>query len=257
MLNRLKEVILLFLSVIIQNIYGQPDEIKILSLEDALQLSALNFPQSTPEFYKKEIKCTYYNWIYNINKLRILTEKKELYNNLIKTTDLKFKAGDINIAEKALIESEYLKIELNCVTARNDLLISESALKRILSIEHDILPGNDSMVRYKLSSGIADTSHDDTLNINDFKSYVLHKEFINLKIKLKMYDEQLIFYKKVLAYTQETVAAIKSRFENEDIEYTDYVKVINGALDVDLSYLTTLNFYNQTALEIESYFNKF
>lgn len=255
MLNRLQKLILLFLSVSIQNIYGQSDEIKIISMEDALQLSALNFTETTPEFYEKEIKCAYYNWIYNINKIRILTKKKEQYNNLIRITDLKYKAGDINIAEKSLRESEYMKIELNCVAARNDLLTSENDLKRILSVKYDILPANDSLVRYILPAGITDKSIGDTLIINDFRSYILYKEFDNLKIQLKMYDEQLIFYKKVLAYTQQTVTAVKLRFENEDIEYTDYVKLINEALDFDLDYLTTLNLYNQTALEIESYFN--
>ncbi len=255
MLNTFQKVTLLILLISIQNIHGQTDDLKVLSIEEALKVSAGNFPDKTPGILEKEIKSAYYSWIYYINRLRILTEKKELYGNLVKIAELKYKAGEINIAEKALSESEYLKTEVHCVTARNELLISENNLKRALSIKNDILPENDSLARYNLPADIHSRPLDDTLNINDHRSYILHKEFENLKFQLKMYDEQLIFYRKVLTNTEKTIAAVKSRYDNEDIEYSDYLNIVNNALDFNLDYLKALNLYNQTALKIEAYFN--
>ena len=255
MLNTLQKIIIFSLAISINSVYGQSDEIKRLSIKDALDLSAENIPGSTSKFHENEIKCAYYNWIYYINRLKILTEKKALYNDLIKISGLKFKAGEINLAEKALAELKYLKIELQSVETQYNLLISENDLKRILLIPDDLLPVNDSLIRYDLPSDINSYSVPDTLNIYDSGNYMLHKNYDNLKIKLIKYDEQITFYKKVLKFNQQTISAIKLRYKGEDIEYSDYINIINEVLNLKLEYLMTLNLYNQTALKIESYFN--
>jgi outer membrane protein TolC len=255
MLNRTLKVIILLLIISIENTYCQSDKIIILSIKEALELSAINFTGTNTKFYEKELKSAYYNWIYYINQLKILEEKKTLFNDLIKIYKLKHKSGEISLVEKSVTESEYLKIEIQYKTAEYGLLISENDLKRILLIKDDLLPENDSLTRYELPPETIGKSVYDTLKICDNENYILYREFYNLKIRLALYDEQLLFYKEVLKNSQHTVSAIKLRYRNEDIEYSDYVDILNDALDFKLAYLNTLNLYNQTALKIESYFN--
>ena len=236
-----------------QNIYSQTDGITILNIEEALKIPGENMQDKIPGFREKEIKGSYFSWIYCISRLRILTEKKELYGNLAKIAGLKYEEGEINIALRALSESEYLKTEVHCVAARNELLMAENDLKRALSIKNDIMPENDSLVRYELQADIADISAGDSITGDSRESYTMLKNFENLKLQLKMYDEQIIFYLKVLTNADQTKAAAKARYENEDIEYTDYLNIVDDALDFKLEYLKAMNNYNQTAIKIEAY----
>lgn len=255
MLNRIQKLIILLLIVSITSTYSQSNKITILSIKDALELTAINFPGTNSKFYEKELKSAYYRWIYYINQLKILTEKKNLFNNLIKIYELKLKSGEISLAEKTLAESEYLKTEIQYKTAENSILISENDLKRILLTRNDLLPENDSLIRYDLPAVTISKLLYDTLDLKDNENILYNRESDSLKFRLKLYKEQLLFYKEVLKNSQLVVSAIKLRYRNEDIEYSDYVNILNEALDFKLGYLNILNLYNQTALKIESHFN--
>ncbi len=45
----------------------------------------------------------------------------------------------------------------------------------------------------------------------------------------------------------------RAKFENEDIDYTEYTQKADEAFQIQLDYLETLNNYNQTAIQLEFY----
>ena len=256
MLNTIYKIIYCSSIILICSGSVRTQEIIVLGLSDALELAHKNMPDSTTDNYDYNIKSAYNNWIYNHNRFNIFNEKKALFKDFMIISDLHFKSGEINLIDKALAETVYLKVELQYSGAENDLLISENNLKKLLYIHNNILPENDSLGKYYLPASIMGESLKDSI-IGNYADFAVRIDYINLMLLLRRYDKQLIYYEKILALAQQLIAATRLRYENEDIEFFHYISIISNAIDLKLEYLKTLNLYNQTALKIEMYNNQF
>jgi hypothetical protein len=255
MLNTILKVFYFSLILIFLGGPAEGEETKIIGLADALALAGKNLNDTISDVYAVSIKSEYYTWIYNHNRLKVLDEKKALYSDLMAIAELHYKSGDTDIAGRAGAEIEYLKAELQYSDAGNDIFISENNLKKLLFTGSDIQPESDSLGKYYLPPGMMEMPESDSLT-NDYPDFLLQREYANLRLLLKKYDDQLVYYGKVYSLSQCLIDAARSRYENEDIEYFDYTGLVNGAIDLKLKYLEALNLYNQAALKIELYINK-
>jgi hypothetical protein len=254
MLNKISEIILFSSIVLICNSSVGAQEIILSGLKEALDLAHKNLPDSISDRYDYNVKSAYYNWIYNHNRIKVLNERKFLYKDYIKISELHFKSGEINLINKTLAESEYLKFESQYSDAQYDLFISENKLKRFLYTDDNILPENDSLRKYYLPENIIGESLKDSI-IRNYSDFAVRNDYFNLVFLLKKYNKQLMYHEKLLSLAQQLIAATRLRYDNEDIEYFQYIKIINDAIDLKLEYLKTLNLYNQTLLKIEMYNN--
>ena len=254
MLNTIYKTICFFSIVLISTVSVRAQEIMLLELPDALDLAHKNLPDSISDRYDYNIKSAYFKWIYNHNRFKIFNEKKALYKDFMIISDLHFKSGEINLISKALAETEYLKFESQYSDAQHELVISKNNLKKLLFIVNDILLENDSLGKYYLPDDIMEESFKDT-SIQSYADFAGRFNYLNLMLLLKKYDKQLIYHEKLLSLAQQLIVTTRLRYDNEDIEYFQYIKIINNAIDFKLEYLKTLNLYNQTALKIEKYNN--
>lgn len=252
MLNIKLKIAYFALTVLISGAYGQDKEIKILSLNNALELAHKNLPDSVSEAHDNNIKSAYFYWIYNHNRFKVLKEKKLLYKDFMVISGLHFKSGEINLIKKSLAEIEYFKIESQYSDAKNDLLISENNLKRLLYTVDSILPENDSLEKYPFDIKKTSKSAQDTSFIT-YEDFTAQNDYHNLRLLLEKYIKQLEYYEEILSLSLKLIMATRLRYSNEDIEYFHYINIISRALDFKLEYLNTLNLYNQTALRIEKY----
>ena len=228
----------------------------IMGLADALDIANKNFHDTLSDVYESNIKSEYYTWIYNHNRLKVLNEKQALISDYIAIAELHYKSGETDITGKALAETGYFKFESQYTDAGNDVLISENNLRKLLFINSDIKPADDSLGKYYLPADKIEILDNDSI-VDDYSDFLLQKDYINLKLLLKKYDDQLTYYGKILALAQRLADAARLRHKNEDIEYFDYIELISGTIDLRLEYLKALNSYNQAALKIEFYINTF
>jgi hypothetical protein len=254
MLNKISKIILFSSIVLICTLAVRAQEIVLSGLKEALDIAHKNLPDSISDRYDYNIKSAYYNWIYNHNRFEIFNEKKVLYEDFIVISEMHFKSGEINLISKALAETEYLKFESQYSNAQYDLLISENKLKRFLYIGDDILPENDSLRKYYLPENIIGESLEDS-TIQNYSDFAVRNDYFNLVFMLKKYNNKLMYHEKLLSLAQQLIATTRLRYDNEDIEYFQYIKIMNNAIDLKLEYLKTLNLYNQTLLKIEMYKN--
>ena len=252
MLNTIYKIIYLISIAVISIASVRSQEIVLSGLADALNIAHINLPDSTSDRYDYNIKSAYFKWIYDHNSFKILNEKEVLYKNFMTISDLHFKSGEINLISKAMAETEYLKFESQYSNAQHDLMISKNNLKKLLFISYDILPENDSLGKYYLADDIEEEFVQDS-SIQNYADFSVRNNYLNLVLLLKKYDKQLIYHMKLLSLAKQLIAATRLRYDNEDIEYFQYIKIISNAIDFKLEYLKTLNLYNQTALKIEMY----
>ncbi len=255
MLNTILKVFHFSLTLIFLGGPAEGEDAKIIGLADAMALAGKNLHDTISDDYAVSIKSEYYTWIYNHNRLKVLDEKKALYSDLMAISELRYKSGETDITGRAGAEIEYLKAELQYSDARNDIFVSENNLRKLLFTSSDIQPESDSLGKYNLPQGRMEMAESDSLT-NNYSGFLMQREYANLKLLLKKYDDQLVYYGKIYSLSQCLIDAARLRYENEDIEYFDYTGLVNGAIDLKLKYLETLNLYNQAALKIELYINK-
>jgi hypothetical protein len=254
MLNTVLNTVYFFSIILICNASLRNNGVIILSLADALDLAHENLPDSVSDRYEYSIKSAYYSWLYNYNKIKFLNEKKDLLKDYMTVSELHFKSGEINLTTKALADAKYLKFESQYSEAEYNLLISGNNLKKLLYINSDIIPENDSLDKYYVQENVREESVQDSI-IENYIDFSAQYDYLNLVLLLKKYDRQLIYYKKIFSLAQQLIAKTGLRYDNEDIEYFHYINIISNAIDLKLEYLRTLDLYNQTALKIEMYNN--
>ena len=240
--------------VLISTEVVETQEIVLKGPGDALDLAHKNLPDSTSDRYDYNIKSAYFKWIYDHNRFKILNEKKILYKDFMVISNLHFKSGEIDLINKALTESEYLKFESQYTDAQYDLLISENILKKLLFISDDILPDSDSLGKYYLPDDIMRESLQDSI-IQNYSDFAIRNDYLNLILLMKKFDKQLVNHEKLLSLARQLIISTRLKYDNEDIEYFQYLEIIKNAIDLKLEYLKIMNLYNQTALKIEMYNN--
>ena len=64
------------------------------------------------------------------------------------------------------------------------------------------------------------------------------------------------YYNKALKQADLLIEYAQKSFENGAIGYIEYFRNLNRALDIKSEYLSTLNNYNQSVIELEYFFGK-
>ena len=84
----------------------------------------------------------------------------------------------------------------------------------------------------------------------------ISQEIKNLILKLdKTFIKIRYFQNNAMPAADMIIKTSVSKYRNEEIEFSEYIKKINGALNTRLEYIKTINEYNQIALDLELYSN--
>ncbi len=88
----------------------------------------------------------------------------------------------------------------------------------------------------------------------EYKEYNIRVSIENLHFELNKHFKQLVYYNEhALAQAELIMHTAQTQYENENIEYHEYIQSMASAFKIKLSYLETLNHYNQTAVQLEFY----
>jgi cobalt-zinc-cadmium resistance protein CzcA len=84
------------------------------------------------------VKYTYYQFVYFINKKVLLLSQDTLYSNLVKASAARYRTGETNLLEKATSETQSLEIKNKIQQNESDILIAKQQLKVLLNTRDDI-----------------------------------------------------------------------------------------------------------------------
>lgn len=111
------------------------------------------------------------------------------------------------------------------------------------------LPQNAEIQKAKLQTQIQQ---------NDL-AYQLQKQnktIKNLAHRLNTFHEEILYYhSKALKQADLLLETATKKYNNEDIEYFEYMQSLKNAYDIKINYLQTVKEYNQTASKLEFYIN--
>ncbi len=274
------------------------------------------------------VKSIYYQWIYQHSKLLLARDKKDLYKDYLKISNLHYKTGNFDIIEKTQAETRFYKVEMEHQIALDELRVIENKLKGIASIEGDIYPENqqiaiyqmiappdsgkrfsasiitdyyqhkakasDLAVKYEKAKYFPSVSagyfHQEINNVKGFNGWqagivvplwifpvkskvqqakiqqqidqayyqyqqktseqTINKQVLELE---KLYRRVAYYNKSGLQQSDVLIKTLKLKYEKEEIEYFEYIRGMEEALDIQLEYIEALNNYNQKAIDLEFY----
>jgi heavy metal efflux system protein len=91
-------------------------------------------------------------------------------------------------------------------------------------------------------------------SIDSTEQFIHERKQENLEYELNSYFKKLQYFNRVgLSKADQLLEINRAKFDNEDIDYTEYIQKADEAFRIRLDYLETLNQYNQTAIQLEFY----
>jgi len=244
--------LILILLIPFIHITGQPSpEIKI-SLDDALSLALLNNAVQTDDLKRAlvgDVEKTYFQLVYEKNKASIIQQEAILMQNMASVAELRYEAGDIDLLEKNSMISQFADVNTALARMEDDLSISRNNLKILLLVQNEIMPADSVLAMYALKKNDRSAPGLDSVQL-----FIHERKRENLEYELNNYFKKLQYYNQVgLGHADQLLEINRVKFENEDIDYTEYTQKTDEAFRIRLDYLETLNNYNQTAIQLEFY----
>jgi len=85
----------------------------------------------------------------------------------------------------------------------------------------------------------------------------LNTEYVRAVQEFRQYQEQINYFNTEGLNLASTLAKAASRsYQSGDIGYVEFIQVMNQSLDIRLNYLTALNNYNKSIININYLLNK-
>jgi outer membrane protein TolC len=245
--------LILFLLIPFPPIEGQPSPEKKITLGDAISLALLNNSGLNNDDAKKalvvNVEKTYFQFVYEKNKTSIIQQEASLMQNLATVADLRYKAGDIDLLEKNSMISRFTDVNTSLSRMEDDLSISSNNLKILLLVQDELIPDDSVLVMYALKKNERSVS-----GLDSTAQFIHETKKENLEYKLNNYFKKLQYFNQVgLGQAEQLLEINRAKYENEDIDYTEYTQKADEAFQIQLGYLETLNNYNQTAIQLEFY----
>jgi cobalt-zinc-cadmium resistance protein CzcA len=116
-----------------------------------------------------QVKSAYYFWIYLHNRLEILNEKKDLYSDLIRISELHYKVGATNLLEKTMAAARQAEVEIEYNMLQDDLIIAQNKLKQLIITEEEIVPSNPGLELYMVEKPSPDADYKGKLLLASFE----------------------------------------------------------------------------------------
>jgi outer membrane protein TolC len=232
---------------------GQSSPEKKITLNDAISLALLNNTGLDNEAVKKilvgNVEKTYFQLVYEKNKTSILQEEARLMQNMAEVADLRFEAGDIDLLEKNRMISSLAVVNTSLSGMEDDLSISRNNLKILLLVKDELMPADSVLVMYALRKNERPRS-----GLDSTGQFIHERKRENLEYELNRYFKKLQYFSQVgLDQADRLFSIYTIKYEQEEIDYTEYIEKADEAFKIRLDYVETLNNYNQTAIQLEFY----
>lgn len=99
---------------------------------------------------EKEVKRTYFEWVYLYNKKHILQERLDVYKELERISEVRQKMGASDELAGLSAQRMFHQAKRDLKKLRNQISIVENELKLQLNTRHHVLPATDTLRLYEI-----------------------------------------------------------------------------------------------------------
>lgn len=96
------------------------------------------------------VKTTYYQLVYFINKRTLFSEQDTLYNNLVRASTVRYRTGESTLLEKTTSEAQSLELKNRMQQNDIDILIAQQQLQVLLNTKENITAADTSITKREI-----------------------------------------------------------------------------------------------------------
>ncbi|MBS0424081.1 MAG: CusA/CzcA family heavy metal efflux RND transporter [Proteobacteria bacterium] len=147
----------------------------------------------------REVKLAYYNYIYGIEKIRLLNYQDSIYRNFSEKAAVRLKAGETSRLEKLTADNKYQEVLLMRKEALADLQIYELTLQQLLNTTEPVVITDSSLSVLEFRTD-QDTS---TLNRHPLMNY--YQQQVQVKSSTVQLEKAKMLPEFTLGYSHQLV----------------------------------------------------
>jgi len=230
-----------------------------VSLDEAIHTALTGNPDLKSDSIRKhiisEIKSNWNNWIFCINKTHALQDYLQSLSDLGRIAGLRYESGDIDLYESVSIQNKMAGIVTTLAISENDIRKYKNTVRQLIYSNSDIHPRDTSFKMYEIDkfSAYKDLSIYDS-SFNEYRKFVHDLDVENRQIALDNLFFRIQYYRSFgLDYAETIITTAKAKLRAEEIDYLEYADYISEAYQIRIDYLTVLNEYNESAIQLEYY----
>ncbi len=95
----------------------------------------------------KEVTEAYYNFVYGLQKVKLLQQQDSIYSNFLNRAKLRFNTGETNLLEKMQVESRYNENQLQLKQANTSVSSYQLALQKWVNTTEKIIPKENELAK--------------------------------------------------------------------------------------------------------------
>ena len=96
------------------------------------------------------VKTTYYQLVYFINKRAFFAVQDTLYNNLVRASNVRYRTGESTLLEKTTSEAQSLELKNRMQQNEIDILIAQQQLQVLLNTKENITAADTSITKREI-----------------------------------------------------------------------------------------------------------
>jgi cobalt-zinc-cadmium resistance protein CzcA len=105
----------------------------------------------------REVKQVYYEWVYRMQRLKLLKEQKDLFESYAEVANAQYKYGESTLLDKSMGTTAFASARNQLNRELNTLIVVENRLKTLMQQEGNYLPALDTLTIYQLARDEEDT----------------------------------------------------------------------------------------------------
>jgi cobalt-zinc-cadmium resistance protein CzcA len=121
-------------------------------LQNQQVVLAKNYSAMTRLEMTKNVKSAYYQWVYGIEKLKLLSWQVGIFHNYSEMADIRFKNGETNYLEKISAQTTYQEVLLAKNQAEKDIEIYRQEMQKLLNTSQPIQIKDTLLVKLQFAS---------------------------------------------------------------------------------------------------------
>jgi len=117
-------------------------EARIKGSQSQVEVNRLNLANN--------VKSTYYQLVYFINKRALFAVQDTLYNNLVRASTVRYRTGESTLLEKTTSEAQSLELKNRMQQNEIDILITQQQLQVLLNTKENITASDTSIAKREI-----------------------------------------------------------------------------------------------------------
>jgi cobalt-zinc-cadmium resistance protein CzcA len=140
----------------------------------------------------KEVRLAYYNLVYGIERLKLLSYQDSIYSNFAERATVRYQTGETSNLERLSAINRFKEVQLLKQQAETDLLIYQQELQKLLNTSDLIVPADTSLLKLT-SELLPDTSAISQNPLLNYQRQKINVAASQLKLERNRYMPDLTF----------------------------------------------------------------